>query len=224
MHTEAKKDIIKEIVKQQIEEIKTRVKGGEQQNVQENTVKERFDAPNSVNKDPPKQIREHDGNQGLMVAKKEEQKDMNNEAMAEKVEEKSKKSEIAISEKSTENETLQKETKESSIESNAKDELYEPDKVVKGVFEVSGTVHEKFLKQVVEAIVTNKKDEDKYVTLKIKGEGSIKMQVEPNEAVVEDVAEDRVDKEITRETTWKEETQDPKNQECFKEKMTGWRI
>ncbi|KAK7318001.1 hypothetical protein RJT34_02697 [Clitoria ternatea] len=48
----------------------------------------------------------------------------------------------------------------------------------------------------------------------------IKMQVEPNEAVAKDVAEDRVDKEITRETTWKEETQDPKNQECFKEEMT----
>ncbi|TKY46019.1 hypothetical protein E2542_SST28051 [Spatholobus suberectus] len=199
-HMEAMKDITKETMQEEIEKIKN--EDSDQQNVLEKTVKGIFEVPTE---ELPKLVGGQDGSRGLKVAKMEEQKEIIKEAMAESLMEKvkgekSKKTEEAgrVIQKNTAAEILQKETEEFNMERKSRYGPYVPDNMVKVVFEVLGTFQAKLPKQVMGAIGQNKKDNNEYVTVKLKGEGSIKMCVEPNEAFDEDETEDSIGKEIRK--------------------------
>ncbi|CAJ1953136.1 unnamed protein product [Sphenostylis stenocarpa] len=201
-HEEAKKDITEDEM-QEVEKIKHGIRGSEQYNVLGKTVEGKVE----VTEEGPKLVGGQDVSRGLKVAYMEEPKQSIKEEMAEtkslmeKVQGgKSKKNEEAskINQKNTSTEILQKETEESNIERKFIDGPNVPNNMVKVVFEVLGTFQAKLPKQVMEAIAQNKKDKNEYVTVKLKGEGSIKMHVEPNEAFDEDETEDRSEKEIRK--------------------------
>ncbi|RZC23938.1 centromere-associated protein E-like [Glycine soja] len=198
-HMEAKKDIAKETMQEEIEKIKNGIKDSDQQNVLEKTGKGKFEVPTE---ELPKLIGRPDGSRGLKVANMEEQKEMIKEEMVEtkssmeKVKGEKSNTTSKVTEKNMATEIIQKETEESNIERMSRDGPYVPNNMVKVVFEVLGTFQAKLPKQVIKAISQNKKEKNEYVIVKLKGEGSIKMHVEPNDAFDEDEIEDINQKEI----------------------------
>ncbi|KAG5100220.1 hypothetical protein JHK82_045272 [Glycine max] len=198
-HMEAKKDIAEETMQEEIKKNKNGTKDIDQENVLEKTDKGKFEVPTE---ELPKLVGRQDGSRGLKVAKIEEQKEIIKEAMAEtecsmeKVKGEKSNTTGRVTEKNIASEILQKETEESNIERKSRDGPYVPNNMVKVVFEVLGTFQAKLPKQVMEAISQNKRDKNEYVIVNLRGEGSIKMHVEPNDAFDEYETEDINQKEI----------------------------
>ncbi|KAH1151755.1 hypothetical protein GLYMA_16G166700v4 [Glycine max] len=198
-HMEAKKDIAEETMQEEIKKNKNGTKDIDQENVLEKTDKGKFEVPTE---ELPKLVGRQDGSRGLKVAKMEEQKEIIKEAMAEtecsmeKVKGEKSNTTGRVTEKNIASEILQKETEESNIERKSRDGPYVPNNMVKVVFEVLGTFQAKLPKQVMEAISQNKRDKNEYVIVNLRGEGSIKMHVEPNDAFDEYETEDINQKEI----------------------------
>nr|KYP61413.1 hypothetical protein KK1_015902 [Cajanus cajan] len=203
-HRKVKKDIRKDSMQKEIEKIKIGIKDNDQENALKKIDEEKFEAPIKV---LPKLVIGQDESSGLKVADMEEQRWITKEDMV-KTErlkenmlgEKSKNIEEVdnVIEKNIATRILQEETKESSIERKFKDGPYIPENMVKLVFEVLGTFQAKLPKQVMEAIAQNKNDANEYVIVKLKGEGSIKMHVEPNETFDEEASMDKMGKEIRK--------------------------
>ncbi|KAL9277396.1 hypothetical protein ACSQ67_025047 [Phaseolus vulgaris] len=194
----------KDITKQKIvEKIKHGITDNDQQNVLGKTPTGKSEVPTE---EGPKLVREQDGSRGRKVSNMEDPKEIIKEEMAapeslmKKVQGEKHKSEEAsrVIQKNTATEILQKETDDSNNERKSREGPNVPNNMVKVVFEVLGTFQAKLPKQVMEAIVQNKKDKNEYVIVKLKGEGSIKMHVEPNEALDEDETHERSEKEVRK--------------------------
>jgi len=195
---EDEKDITKEKI-QIVEKIKHGITDNDQQNV--------LGKSEVPTEEVPKLVGAQDGSRGLKVSNMEDPKEIMKEEMAEteslmeKVHgEKSKKSEEAsrVIQKNTATEILHKETEESNNERKSREGQNVSHNIVKVVFEVLGTFQAKLPQQVMEAIVQNNKDKNEYVIVKLKGEGSIKLHVEPNEAFDEDETHERSEKEVRK--------------------------
>ncbi|CAL0333328.1 unnamed protein product [Lupinus luteus] len=213
MHVEAtrldEKGKTKKTKQEKIERPKSETKDSDQENVQKNTVKGGFEVPNRINEEFIKQEGEKllDGGKQFEVAKSEESEQVikeampENESLLEKVEaeESRKRTEEANSttDKRKVTETLQKEIEEDAIERKLKDGANVSDNIIKGAFEVLGRAQEKLPKQMVEAPAGDKKDKNEYGIVKLKREGSIKMHVEAEEALRDNTAADRIEKEIS---------------------------
>ncbi|KAL2347402.1 hypothetical protein Fmac_001402 [Flemingia macrophylla] len=180
-HMKAKKDITKDSMQKEIKKIKSEIKDNDQL------------------------VKRQDGSSGLKVAIMEEKKEVIKETMVETeslmekvMGEKYKNTEKvnSVSEKSTPTEILQKETKESNIERKSKDGPHLLDNMVKVVFEVLGTFQANLSKKMMEAIAQDK-ETGAYVIVKLKGEGSIKMHIEPNETY-DDAFKEKIEKDIRK--------------------------
>ncbi|KAI4352982.1 hypothetical protein L6164_007183 [Bauhinia variegata] len=205
------KDVTEETTRKGSEEQKIEHKHDDQQIVPENIVKGEFEAFSGVTQDFAKQVEQMslDGSKRFKVTKMEETEEVR-EAMARKnikeiecftdkvegdLESKSMHKEANEEiEKNTLKEAFEKEIEDSKIKTNGNQQNLQ-ENIVKGAFELLGTVIEEFPKQVEEAMAKKGRKEIEDSVSKVKEEGSTKMLVEGNGDFEKDMVEETSQKE-----------------------------